>query len=426
LVVPDVPALPVFAWDEPADAPLKRTQLFDLHKELGAKIVPFAGYDMPVWYKGVSQEHAAVRTAAGLFDVSHMGVWEVTGPDAEHFLAGLTSNDVLALAPGEAHYSYLLGVDGVPLDDMYLYRLGSDRFMMVVNASNNDKDWAWANAVRDGAVMIDPARPGAVLVDDPARVTLRDLRAPSTGPDRRVDIALQGPKSQGILLGLPGSDADKAKLKKMGWSTVIEITLDGHDLVISRTGYTGERIAYEIFVHPDEVVALFRKLIAAGATPCGLAARDSTRTEAGLPLYGHELGGAHQFTPGDAGFAGYAKLWKPFFIGKSAYVEREAKRDAVITRFRLDNKGVRPPQPGAPLLDRRGRVVGLVTSCSIDAEGFQTGQAYLKEEFAAEGTPVLVASVSRDGKVSAELRLGDRLTVPDTATVLSRFPARKK
>ncbi|MCC7207968.1 MAG: serine hydroxymethyltransferase, partial [Anaerolineae bacterium] len=203
LSAPACPALPVFTWEEPADAPLKRTPLFDLHKALGAKIVPFAGYEMPVWYKGVSQEHAAVRTEAGLFDVSHMGVWEVSGPDAEYFLSGLTSNDVLALAPGEAHYSYLLGVDGVPLDDMYLYRLGADRFMMVVNASNNDKDWAWANAVRDGAVMIDPARPGAALVDDPSRVTLRDLRAPSTGADRRVDIALQGPKSQDILLSLP-------------------------------------------------------------------------------------------------------------------------------------------------------------------------------------------------------------------------------
>jgi glycine hydroxymethyltransferase len=298
--------------------------------------------------------------------------------------------------------------------------------MMVVNASNNDKDWAWANAVLEGKVMIDPARPGATLVDDPSRVTLRDLRAPSTGADRRVDIALQGPKSLEILLGLPASETDCAKLKKMAWSTVIEVNLDGHNLVISRTGYTGERIAYEIFVHPDEVVALFRRLIDAGATPCGLASRDSTRTEAGLPLYGHELGGPHQFTPGDAGFSGYAKLWKPFFIGKAGYVERESKRDAVITRFRLDNKGVRPPQPGAPLLDRRGRVVGLVTSCSIDTDGFQTGQAYLKEEFAAEGTPVLVGNAAHDGKTAGEFKLGDRVQVPDAATVLSRFPARKK
>ena len=424
-----VDPLPRFTWDEPADPPLKRTPLYDLHRELGAKIVPFAGYEMPVWYSGVSQEHAAVRTAAGLFDVTHMGVWDVSGPGAEHFLSGLTSNDPAALAPGEAHYSYLLDVDGTPHDDMYLYRLAPDRFMMVVNASNNDKDWAWANAVREGKVLVDPARPGATLLDDPAHVTLRDLRAPSSGADRRVDIALQGPKSLEILLSLPAAEADRSTLKQMGWSTVRQVTLDGHALIISRTGYTGERVAFEIFVHPDEAALLFRKLIAAGATPCGLASRDSTRTEAGLPLYGHELGGEHALTPGDAGFASYVKLWKPFFVGKAAYAAREAARSAVIARFRMDNKGVRTPHAGAPVLDRRGRVVGLVTSCSIDSEGFQTGQAYLKLEYAQEGTSIFIGSPAKDerpGKANSAPKIGDRLPVPDTATVISRFPARKK
>jgi glycine hydroxymethyltransferase len=421
-------ALPAFAWTEPTDAPLRKTVLHALHKDtLGAKMVPFAGYDMPVWYKGVSQEHAAVRTAAGLFDVTHMGVWDVRGPGADQFLAGLTANDILDLAVGDAHYSSLLGTDGTPLDDIYVYKLAPDHYMLVVNASNNDKDWAWAEAVRTGRVLIDPARPGAMLLDHPDQVTLRDLRDPAHGSDQRVDVALQGPKSKDILLSLNGAEADKKRVGALGWSQVTRATLGGFDLIVSRTGYTGERVAYELFVHPDQAVALFQALITAGAVPCGLAARDSLRTEAGLPLYGHELGGSLALTPGDAGFASYVKLWKPFFVGKRAYLDRELKREAVVTRFRLDNKGVRPPQPGAALVDRRGRVVGLVTSCSIDSDGYQTGQAYLKEEMSAEGTSVfVVAAQTADGKSSGAFALGAKVTVPDAATVLTKFPVKKK
>src|SRR5262249_41974826 len=155
-----------------------------------------------------------------------------------------------------------------------------------------DKDWAWVNAVRDGTVLIDPARLGAKLLGDPDQVVLRDLRDPKCEQDCRVDVALQGPKSQEILLSLHGSDADKKKVKALGWSTVTRVSLGGYDLIVSRTGYTGERTAYEIFVHPDTAPTLFNTLIESGATPCGLASRDSTRTEAGLPLYGHELGGS--------------------------------------------------------------------------------------------------------------------------------------
>ncbi len=427
---PMAKALPVFEWVEPTSDGLKQTPLYSLHKDvLKAKMAPFAGYDMPVWYSSVSDEHAAVRNEAGLFDVTHMGVWEVSGPDSEGFLNSLTANDVTALEPGDAHYSYLLGIDGTPIDDIYVYRLEPEKFMIVVNASNNDKDWAWATAVREGKVEVNPDRPGARLVEHPEHVTLRDLRAPSTGKDRRVDIALQGPKSRDILLSLHGSDADKGKIKSMGWSTVTHVTLGGHDLIVSRTGYTGERIAFEIFTHPDEAPRLFSTLIESGAKPCGLASRDSTRTEAGLPLYGHELGGPLGLTPGDAGFASYVKLWKPFFVGKEAYIAREQKRDAEIARFRMGNKGVRPPQNGDPVVDRRGRVIGVVTSCSIDSEGYQTGQAYLKQEFTEEGTPILIFSGSarlQDGKPPKDLKVGDKAVVPDTATVISRFPSKKK
>ncbi len=418
--------LPIFTWSEPEGQPPKRTPLYELHKRLGARMGLFSGYEMPLWYKSVSAEHAAVRNAAGVFDVTHMGVWDVRGRAALHFLDRLTTNDVRALKVGEAHYSYLLGIDGVPLDDLYIYRLAEDHFMLVVNASNNDKDWAWANAVLRGEVQIDPTRPTARLLDDPSQVVLRDLRDPEHGEACRVDIALQGPASLGILQRLAHSEADKKRLADMAWSTVAPFRLGAFDLLVSRTGYTGERIAFELFVHPQQAAALFETLIEAGAQPCGLASRDSTRIEAGLPLYGHELGGPHAFTPGDAGFARYVKLWKPFFIGKLAYLERERKRDATIVRFRMLHKGVRPPQAGAAVLDRRGNVIGMVTSCSIDSEGYQCGQAYVKEAFSAPETPLLILNIGKAMTLPTAVTLGDRLPVPDAAVVLPRFPAKNK
>ncbi len=424
---PSGAALPVFHWDEPADPPLLTTSLHALHKEWGAKMVPFAGYDMPVWYTSVGAEHAATRSGAGLFDVSHMGVFDLSGPDAEAFLNAVAANDVAALQPGNAHYSYLLGVDGIPVDDIFIYRLAADYFMMVVNASNNDKDWAWLNALKNGAVQADPDRPQAKV---PGRddFVLRDLRDPALGDERRVDIALQGPKSRDMLLSLSGETADKARVRALRWAGVTRATLGGYDLVVARTGYTGERVAFELFVHPDQAPALFADLAKAGATPVGLAARDSLRTEAGLPLYGHELAGDLNLNPADAGFGSYVKLWKPFFVGKQALVAHERERNAVVTRFRMDSKGVRAPHPGDPLMDLRGRVVGQVTSCSIDSDGYSLGQAYVRLTHAVEGTPLLVyagVSSAKPGKPLGDLAMGDKTVVPTPATVLSRFPKRK-
>lgn len=417
-------AKPVFAWEEPADPPLLRTSLNDLHRAMKAKMVPFAGWDMPVWYSSVGEEHAAVRTGAGLFDVSHMGVWDLKGPGAETFLDAVAANDVRALAVGSAHYSYLLGVDGVPIDDIFVYRLATDHFLIVVNASNDDKDWAWVSGLVEGKWRIDSADPGATV---PGRhqVTLRNLRDRKAGDEMRVDIALQGPKSRDILTSLHLSDEDRARIKKLPWAGVTRATINGYDVVVARTGYTGERVAFELFIHPDKAPAFFKDLVESGATPCGLASRDSTRTEAGLPLYGHELAGALSLGPADAGFGSYVKTWKPFFVGKAAYLAHEAKRDAMVTRFRLNQKGARPPQPGDPLVDDRGRVVGVVTSCSIDSEGYQLGQAYLKEEFQAEGTPLQVFAGAARTKLSKDfgaLTLGDKAPVPVPVTVLSRFP----
>jgi glycine hydroxymethyltransferase len=426
---PKANALSAFQWQEPAtNGHLKTTPLHELHKSIGAKMVEFAGYDMPVWYTSVMEEHLAVRNKAGIFDVTHMGVFDAQGTGAEAFLNAVTTNEVDKLAVGESHYTYFLDVDGQPLDDLMIYRLADDHFLIVVNASNNDKNWAWLNAVKNGAVMIDANQPWR-KVEGAERVTLRDLRDASASADQRVDIALQGPESKNILLSMNGSEDDKAKIRALPWAGVTRVNLGGYDLIISRTGYTGERVAYELFVHPEHAPALFSDLVESGATPCGLASRDSLRTEAGLPLYGHELAGPLALNPADAGFGNYVKLWKPFFVGKPAFIAHEQERKAEITRFRLDTKGARPAHQGDPVVDKRGRVVGVVTSCSIDSEGYQLGQAYLQDDYQAEGTAIGVYAGSARTKIDktpGELHLGDRMPQPEAATVLSRFPKAKK
>ena len=190
-------------------------------------------------------------------------------------------------------------------------------------------------------------------------------------------------------------------------------------------------IPFELFVHPDKAPAFWDALLTAGKPlgllPCGLAARDSTRTEAGLPLYGHELAGPFALSPVEAGFASFIKLWKPFFVGRDACLTPTNARQVV--RFRMNDKGVRRPELGDPILDRRGRVVGHVTSCAIDAEGFLLGQAVVPAEMAAAETPLLLYQTGggqRPIRSAAGVTLGARLPVPDSATVLSRFPSRKK
>ncbi len=178
------------------NAPVKKTTLNDTHRKLGAKMAPFAGWDMPVWYSTVMEEHRATREAAGLFDVTHMGVCDASGANACAFLDLLTANDVSALEVGNSHYNYLLGADGIPIDDMMIYRIEDERYLIVINASNNDKDWAWMNAVNEGKVCIDATRPWA---RNTAPCPLRDLRDRRWGDECRVDIALQGPKSMAIL-----------------------------------------------------------------------------------------------------------------------------------------------------------------------------------------------------------------------------------
>jgi glycine hydroxymethyltransferase len=417
---------PAFSWTEAEPTELRRTALFESHRKLGAKLVPFAGWEMPVWYSSVLEEHLATRTAAGLFDVSHMGVYQAEGTQASAFLDSAFTNDVDALEVGESHYTQLLAPDGSVLDDAMIYRRGEQTYLIVVNASNDDKNWAWLEAVRLGSVRVDERRPSAKVLG--RGVTLRNLRHPSAGKDRRVDLALQGPRSLDILLALKPDGATSARLKGLPWAGVTEAQLGGLDLVVSRTGYTGERVAFELFVHPDQSVRLWDALLELGGPlglkPVGLGARDSLRTEAGLPLYGHEMAGPNGLGVGDAGFASYVKTYKPWFIGREAFLRQESVRQREVARFRFDEKGVRMAHGGDPVVDRRGRVVGFVTSCAVDGEGYLLGQAHVERKLAIEGTPIGIFQGGYKPAVPAPSgpATGDRLSVPASATILSRFP----
>jgi glycine hydroxymethyltransferase len=347
---------------------------------------------MPVWYTSVVEEHKAVRDAAGIFDVAHMGVYQIEGQDASNFLDRVVGNDIGALDVGESCYTHLLNPDADVIDDLLIYRRDSHKYLVVVNASNDDKDWAWLNEVRSGTVRISNSRPWAQVYG--RNVNLRNLRDIKEGRDMRVDIALQGPKSRDILLSLDVNELTRHKIMSLKRTQLCDAIVGGFDLIISRTGYTGEKIAFELFVHPDEADKLFNQLLRAGESygirPVGLGARDSLRTEAGLPLYGHEMDGERNLSVADAGFSFYIKTYKPWFVGRQAYLDKEIKRKGVVVRFRFNEKGVRMAHYNDPVVDKRGRVIGFVTSCAIDKDGLLTGLAFVEKKLASEGTPVYV------------------------------------
>ncbi|MFZ5879346.1 MAG: serine hydroxymethyltransferase [Chloroflexota bacterium] len=410
-------ALPPFEWVEPAEV-LRRTSLYEVHKSSGAKLIPFAGWEMPVWYTSVVEEHLATRQAAGLFDVSHMGVYDVRGADAASFLDTVCGNDCGGLLPGESLYTHFLTPEADVIDDTLVYRRGWEDYLVVVNASNDDKDRTWLESVRDGKVRIDNGRPWARTYGYEAAI--RNLRDPQAGSAMRVDIALQGPKSRDILLAMGVDDETKARILKLKRTELCDAVVGGFDLIVSRTGYTGEKMAFELFVHPERAAEFWMAVMKAGepfgVKPIGLGARDSLRTEAGLPLYGHEMGlGSGKFDARDlgvaeGGFGSYVKTYKPWFIGREAYVAREKERKGVTVRFRFDDQRVRMAHNGDPVVNASGERIGWVTSCAIDAERFLTGQAYLDFAYTAVDTPIFIHQ-------------GGVMDRPATAAkVVSRFP----
>jgi len=416
--------LPDFRWHD-AEHELKRTNLYQWHKNAGAKIIPFAGWEMPVWYSSVMEEHITTRNHAGLFDVSHMGIYEATGIDAVAFLDSVCANDISSLDIGQSCYTHFLSPDADVIDDLLVYYHAPNKYLMVVNASNDDKDWCWLNEVKAGKVKVDNHRPWSHSYG--RNITLKNLKNPDENENMRVDIALQGPLSIEILKKIGFNENDFEKVNSLKRTELCHVEWEGYDIIISRTGYTGEKIAFEIFIHPEGSKLLWNKMIEVGTPlglkPCGLGARDSLRTEAGLPLYGHEMAGPKKLGVAEAGFSSYVKTYKPWFVGRDAYIQREKSRKSEVVRFKFDQLRVRQAHYGDPVLNDRGKMIGFVTSCAVDSKGFINGQAYIEKEYGAEGTSIFIyqnaaALTPIDPHI---LTIGERINLPNKATVISRF-----
>ena len=303
----------------------RKTPLYDRHTAAGGKLVPFAGWLLPVQYSGVIAEHRAVRTGCGLFDVSHMGELLLRGPDALANLNRLMTNDFSGMADGQARYSPMCYEDGGVVDDLIVYRCSDTAWLAVVNASNigKDRDWMTAHLAGD--------------------CTLEDLS------DQTAQLALQGPGAEALLRTLT------ADLPAKNYTAVLHGTVDGRPCLVSRTGYTGED-GFELYCAPADAPALWAALTAAGALPCGLGARDTLRLEAAMPLYGHAL--SPSIHPYAAGLGIFVKLEKPDFIGKAAL---ERARPVSRRRVGLQMTGRGIAREGCPVYDG-GRQVGVVTS----------------------------------------------------------------
>lgn len=414
-----------FVWETPAEKPIKKTVLNELHHQMGARMVPFAGWEMPVQYTSIQEEHHATRTAAGLFDVSHMGVLQAEGPSAAVFLDSVCGNDISGLEIWKTCYTHFLSPEGDVIDDLIVYRLSNEKFLIVVNAANKDKDWAWLTGVKAGRVMIDKNRPSSIAYG--RNVNLKDLSDPKHKDEMLIDLALQGKFSTKILLELGIEKKDINNFTELKRAALMKGKFGDFDLIVSRTGYTGENVGYEIFLHPEQAVAFWKKVLdigeAYGLKPCGLGARDSLRTEYGLPLYGYELAGPLKATVGEAGFAYFVKTYKPWFIGRSAFISQEQERTKELVRFRFEEQRTRKAHLGDPVLNEKGKVIGAVTSCAIDSKGYFTGQAIVEKSYTKEGTVLMIYQNAPEkvNKSPSMLEIDDRILLPSRAIVLSRY-----
>jgi glycine cleavage system T protein len=330
------------------------------------------------------------------------------------------TNNVCALQAGSAQYSYLLDAAGNVLDDIIIYRREKERFMVVVNASNEPKARAYLAALNAGKAIIDLSKPDRKIKTAP----VRDMRDTKTGSDCRVDIAVQGPSSPDVLCKL--ADVSVAQqLKNLKSFTLCQAKLANIDCIISHTGYTGAKICFELFVHPKDASKLWQKLIEAGALPCGLGARDSLRVEAGLPLYGHELDGPYNISPFEAGYGWAVKLDKDFFIGKAAMEKISKTYKMKVARIGLSGeKGVRPVRQNDAVI-RDGICTGWVLS-SAAAGSRQIALVYMDKDKATEGNSIDVYYLARNesqvskGRKQA-VKKGEQINGDITGKVLSRF-----
>ncbi|MBE6286132.1 MAG: glycine cleavage system aminomethyltransferase GcvT [Bacteroidales bacterium] len=307
----------------------KRTCLYDKHVALGALISPFGGFDMPIQYTNIVDEHNAVRQACGIFDVSHMGEVLVTGPQSEKFVNYIFTNDIAGAPDGKIFYGMMCHPTGGVVDDLLVYRMGAQRFFLVINASNIDKDVAW---------IMEHAKDFDVVVENQS--------------EKYGEVAVQGPKTEEIverILGIQCSD--------LAFYTCKEVEIAGETIIISRTGYTGED-GFEIYASHAFTNEVWDKLVGSGEVkPCGLGCRDTLRFEVGLPLYGDEL--TDEITPLEAGLGMFAKLDKDF-IGRDALAAQKAEGlKRKIVGIELKDKAI--PRHGYEV-EADGKVIGVVTT----------------------------------------------------------------
>ncbi len=331
----------------------KKTPLYDLHVQLGGKIVPFGGYLLPVQYpSGLIAEHMAVRQACGLFDVSHMGEIQFTGPDALNTLQMLCTNDLSGMEVGRVRYTPVCNEQGGIVDDLIVCKMAEDRYMLVVNAANKDKDYAWfkEHAKED------------VLVEDLS--------------DNYALLALQGPKAPETLASLTGEQ----ELPSKYYTFLENIDVAGVNCMVSRTGYTGE-LGYELYCTPADATKLAEALLEAGKPfgliPCGLGSRDTLRLEAGMPLYGHEM--SDSITPLEANLSMFVKMNKDNFIGKQALLER-GEPERIRVGFEVTDRGIAREGSAVFVGDEQ---IGEVTSGTmLPFLGKAVGMALVKREYA--------------------------------------------
>lgn len=344
---------------------IKKTCLYDEHVALGAKMSPFAGFDMPIQYKGITEEHLAVRQKVGMFDVSHMGEVFITGADAEKYVNHIFTNNVIGMEPGKILYGMMCYPDGGVVDDLLVYKY-AEKFLLVVNAANIDKDYEWMLKNQEGY---------DVVIDNQS--------------EKWGQIAIQGPEAAKVVAEMYGD-----------WTDALTFyTFEEKDgLIFSRTGYTGED-GFEIYASPEQTVLLWKKLLEAGVEPCGLGCRDTLRFEAGLPLYGDEL--SAEISPVMAGLSMFCKLDKDEFIGMESLQNQKANGvGQKLVGIEIADRAI--PRAGYPVELEDGTEVGVVTtgyhSISLDKS---ICFALVKSEYSKLDTPlwIRIRKKTFEGKV---------------------------
>ncbi|KZE40129.1 glycine cleavage system protein T [Bhargavaea cecembensis] len=346
-----------------AETTLQRTPLYDLYAGHGGKTIDFGGWDLPVQFSGIKSEHEAVRTSAGLFDVSHMGEVLVEGKDSTAFLQKLMTNDVSKLTDGRAQYTIMCNEQGGTIDDLLIYKMSDDKYFLVVNAANTKKDVEWMKQHAEGDV------------------TVTDVSA-----DYAL-LALQGPKAEAVLSRL--TDEPLADIRFFRFKE--NVSISGNQALVSRTGYTGED-GFEIYTSPESARALWEKILKEGekdgVVPAGLGARDTLRFEAGLPLYGQEMD--EEISPLEAGLGFAVKLGKEAdFIGKEALVrQKEEGVPRKLAGIRMIDKGI--PRTGYAVYKGEGKIGEVTTGTQSPTLGLNIGNILVGTEHAVLGDVVEV------------------------------------